>query len=138
MKNEIKQRALDNNKIMFDILKAKFGDEPFIQKSYRFSDGRDSTIDFKVYAENGKQLHIDLFFPKDRNSFMTCVNAKIKKFNTPIYWGETFIVNMNEVIDSSISGRSKTLPENIKVMSFSSFKEYTNTLNPSVKLPWML
>lgn len=81
--------------------------------------------DFRVYKPDGSFFFIDLFFPKDMDSFQGCVGIKVRKLekisvdqNAPI-----FFVSCNDdgatpqhEIDRYISSRKTPLLPNLKLM----------------------
>lgn len=79
--------------------------------------------DFRVYKKDGKSFFIDLFFPRDIESLIGCVNIKLRKLkeaqvssSIPIYF-----VSCNEectnqyYIDKYIENRKSPLPENVRI-----------------------
>lgn len=91
--------------------------------------------DFKVYKKDGTFFFIDLFFPKDEESFAGCVNLKLKKLaqieiekNAPVYF-----ISCNEETTSPytvyhfIKVRKTSIRENIKLIHISeAFDHFTN------------
>lgn len=80
--------------------------------------------DFKVYKPDGTFFFIDLFFPKDVDSLVGCVNLKIKKLSkvkidksAPIYF-----ISCNEVdispsqVERYLLSRKNPIPKNITVL----------------------
>jgi hypothetical protein len=80
--------------------------------------------DFKVYKKNGDFFFIDLFFPQDMDSFVGCINTKLKKLssieienNAPIY-----LISCNTeyadpyYIHCFIKARKKKIPNNIHII----------------------
>lgn len=83
--------------------------------------------DFRIYKQNGDFFFIDLFFPKDMDSFVGCVNMKLKKLskieiekNASIYFISCNMEYTNpETIRCFIKTRKTEIPRNIHLIHLS-------------------
>lgn len=81
------------------------------------------SCDFKI-----GDIFIDIFYPVDKHSLHGCINAKQKKLSTLNITQPVIFVVMNEdmtqdFIDNVVINKKNSIPHNIKVMSYATFKK---------------
>jgi len=111
-------------------LRLIFG-EYYIHQQSPYGDFGRQRSDFKIHHKQG-HLYIDIFYANRYESMVGCINAKLKKFNPDIIWGDIILVNTNKLfndrIPKLIEQRKTPLPKNIKVMSEQQLFDYLSNL----------
>lgn len=124
----ISQRGLDEERSLGRLLEARFG-KHFVHGQKPIGTRR-RRVDFHVYAV-GYEFDVDIFFPKDYDSFIRCLTIKMRGLEQLSH--DLFFVAANpEITDDMarnyIDRRKTPLDPHIHILSYQSFLERINTL----------
>lgn len=124
------KRANENENEIYKYLVEKFG-EISVHREYRFTDGSHRS-DFYIF----KKFIVDVFYPKDKYSFLACLNSKIKKYNLlaennfillPVIFLQMNKDLSSELIKNIVTNKKNKLHKNQSVMCVDEFKNFCNT-----------
>lgn len=103
----------------------------YIHRESPFGDKSRQRSDFKIYHKEG-EFYVDVFFAESFESMQGCINAKLKKYDKKLIWGDIYLINTNKnldsIKDSLISNKKNKLPSNIKVLTEEEFFNYCSVL----------
>ena len=120
-------RSYDNEQEVHKFLVTLFGKQ-CVHRGAHIEDTF-SLYDFFVYSKKG-DFAIDVFFPKDKQSFWGCLNTKLKKYSECMKTPYPLILyQMNQDIsqsdvDSWVKNKKNKLPKNFSVVCRLSFENY--------------
>jgi hypothetical protein len=133
----IGERAHKLEKEVYDYLVERFG-KVFVHREYFFTDDKRTRSDFYVYCE-GEPFCVDVFYPKDKVSFLGCLNSKMRTYThslmlqTPVVFLMMNDEIAGETITKVLSNKKNPLPKSQQVMTFAQFKEYCAKRKPMKK-----
>ena len=111
---------------IYEILVKKFG-KMSVHRESPYGDNSKERSDFEVYHKKGI-FYIDAFHPSSKQSFFSCLNFKIKRYNNPKVFRDVIFLNTNENIGCDISTKKIKLKKKQKVMNVKEFMVYIESL----------
>jgi hypothetical protein len=120
-------RSYDNEQHVHKYLTTLFGKQCVHREAH--IEDTFSRYDFFIYSNKG-DFAVDVFFPKDKQSFWGCLNVKLKKYSSLMKTPYTLLLyQMNPSIsqsdvDSWVANKKNKLPKNFLVVCKTSFEDY--------------
>lgn len=126
----INKRAHKLEKEVLEYLVSIFKKE-FVHREYFFTDDRRTRTDFYIYDKKGN-FSIDVFYPKDRKSFIGCLNSKMRAYKNVNIEYPVIFLQMNEEItkekiEDILYRKKNKLQGNQIVMTYSELKSFCST-----------
>jgi len=105
----------------------------YIHRESVYGDTGRQRSDFLIYHAQGN-FYIDIFYASDTVSMSGCINAKLRKYDPSLIWGEIILVNTNPELDSHIptllANKKNPIPNNITLLTVPQLLAYCQTLAP--------
>ena len=124
----IAKRAHKVENEVYEYLISIFG-KPFVHREFFFSDDKRCRTDFYIYYKDGNFL-VDVFYPKDKSSFINCLNNKMRVYgNSATFEHPIIFLMMNENIGEEtirkiLENKKNKVLKHQRVMTYGQFKEY--------------
>lgn len=131
----INERANLLEKEIFDYLVNKFG-KISVHREYFFTDDRRTRTDFFVYCKNNKHFSVDVFYPKDRQNLLGCINSKLRTYRHAIMleYPVIFLMMNKDITEDDIrtllDRKKNKLHKNQEVMTMGQFKTFCDKQKP--------
>jgi hypothetical protein len=139
--NERSKKALDSYKISLVEQKKiykkllKIFNEYHIHRECPFGDSSRQRSDFKIFHKGGS-FYVDVYYAENYANMGGCINAKLKKYDPNVIWGDIILINTNHKLDNLkdkiIQKKKNPLPKNVKLMTENEFIEYCKQLEKIV------
>lgn len=105
-----------------------------VHSQFPLCDDARTRADFGLFTKDAV-YSVDVFYAKDKHSFLGCLRHKLNKYNLVQEFYSAIFVQMNpdttqDEIDVIVSRMKKPLPSFIRVMSLDSFHKWLHTIEP--------
>lgn len=128
---DVGKRGLEYEKRLQSLLVNEFG-EMYVHEQKPFNNYK-GRFDFVVYTKELK-FGIDIFYSKDKRSFIGCLNSKIRIYKNIDF--DIYLLQANKDLFNTFSLKSYlltkkiSLPENIKIVTQGQFDDLIKTFTP--------